>query len=149
MLLLAGSTTFFCTCFFFFLPGADRLMFSGQDTRRSMCCHRSFAAFELSKLSPARRVWSDERHIVWKAGPDTCKHSEGSYLVEHEGWDSIMQAAFFYDKQFLCSRFEDLKEYLRDSCHLRFISSNKHKQEIRNGVKCPMLKFNLLCNVAL
>lgn len=73
ILLLAGKTTFFCTGFFFFFPGIERLMFSGQETSLSMCCQRSFAAFGLSKLSPARRVWSDERHIVWKAGPDTCE----------------------------------------------------------------------------
>lgn len=71
MLLLVGKTTFFCTGFFFFFPGIERLMFSGQETSLSMCCQRSFAAFGLSKLRPARRVWSDERHIVWKAGPDT------------------------------------------------------------------------------
>lgn len=75
MLLLAGKTTFFCTGFFFFFPGTERLMFSGQETSLSMCCHRSLAAFGLSKLRPARRVWSDERHIVWKAGPDTWKRS--------------------------------------------------------------------------
>lgn len=71
MLLFAGKTTFFGTGFFFFFPGTERLMFSGQETSRSMCCQRSFAALGLSKLRPARRVWSEERHIVWKAGPDT------------------------------------------------------------------------------
>jgi len=32
--------------------------------------------------------------------------------------------------------------------YLCCILSGKHEQEIRNGVKYPMLKFNPLCNVA-
>lgn len=80
MLLFAGRTTFFCGTFFFFLPGTERLMFSGHETSRSMCCHKSFAAFGLSKLNPAKRVWSDERHIVWNAGPDTYIKFYSMYL---------------------------------------------------------------------
>lgn len=61
-------------CFFTFLfldPGTDRLMFSGDDVRRSTWVDISLAASTQSKLKPISFVWSDDKHIVWKAGPDT------------------------------------------------------------------------------
>lgn len=49
----------------FLEPGTDRLIFSGQDVNRSICCHISRAALSQSKLRPTKVEWSVDRHIVW------------------------------------------------------------------------------------
>lgn len=61
-------------CFLVFLlraPGSDRLIFSGHAVKRSIWDHISLAAFTQSKLSPISFVWSDDKHMVWNAWPDT------------------------------------------------------------------------------
>lgn len=66
----------------FFLPGTDREIFSGHDVSSSICDHSSRAANSESKLRPINVEWSDERHMVWKEGPDTLYADKLSILSD-------------------------------------------------------------------